>query len=190
MRTIEKVKTLTDKECIVDFLYKEVCSHPCASCGKCVFGYEGITQLQLILKDIISKKAQPEDYRLLHDLSDLMISQSLCDDGKEIGEAVRFSLERYREDFELHIARKACPAEVCSRFLTFHILASKCTGCNDCMSVCEDGAILGKPKFIHVIELDDCMQCGKCLNVCDQQAIVTAGLKKPKGPRKPIPVKK
>lgn len=27
-----------NEKIIVDFLYKEVCSHPCASCGKCVFG--------------------------------------------------------------------------------------------------------------------------------------------------------
>jgi len=95
-------------------------------------------------------------------------------------------LENEREVLDFQIREEERNAEE----NRLDILASKCTGCNDCMSVCEDGAILGKPKFIHVIELDDCMQCGKCLNVCDQQAIVTAGLKKPKGPRKPIPVKK
>lgn len=190
MNTINRIDNLTEKDCIVDFLYKEVCSHKCNRCGKCVFGYEGITQLQMILKDITNKKAQIEDFVLLSDLSKFMAFQSLCDDGKEIGEAVKYALEKYKEEFELHISRKACTAEVCSSFLTFHILASKCKGCDECSDICEDGAILGKRGLIHVINLDDCMQCGKCLDICDQNAIVTAGIKKPKGPKKPIPVKK
>lgn len=190
MNMFEKIEKLGKKDCIVDFLYKETCDHICNHCGKCVFGYEGITQLQMVLKDISTKKAQTDDFVLLSDLSQLMMEQALCEDGKMIGEVVTHALYNYKEDFESHISRKECKAEVCTSFLTFHILASKCTGCNACIDVCEDNAILGKSKYIHVIDLDECIQCGKCLDVCEQNAIVTAGMKKPKGPKKPMPVKR
>lgn len=56
MNTVERVKNLKENECIVDVLLKEVSSHKCNECGKCVFGYEGITQLGMILKDIMEKR--------------------------------------------------------------------------------------------------------------------------------------
>ena len=55
MSSTEKIKGLKEDQCVVDVLLKEVQSHPCKDCGKCVFGYEGITQLEMILKDITEK---------------------------------------------------------------------------------------------------------------------------------------
>ena len=78
----------------------------------------------------------------------------------------------------------------CNKFVTFHILASKCTGCGECIDSCKDEAILGKNKFVHVIVEDDCTQCGKCLSSCEEGAIIKAGATKPKCPTKPIPCKK
>ncbi len=187
---IEKLKNLSEDDCIVDFLNKEVQKHDCKKCGKCVFGYEGVTQLELILKDIITKKALPDDYELLHDIGRLMAYNSLCEKGTNLGKAVLYAIKNYEQDFKLHISKKECTAGVCQSFLTFHILASKCDGCDECRDICQDDAILGKKRFIHVINLDDCMQCGKCLSICPKKAIVTAGAKKPKGPKKPIPVKR
>jgi NADH-quinone oxidoreductase subunit F len=55
---------------------------------------------------------------------------------------------------------------------------------------CDDDAILGKKKFIHVIDQDECTQCGKCVEACDEEAIVKAGAIKPRCPQKPIPCKR
>ena len=52
MSTLERIENLKDTECIVDMLLKEVRANQCQACGKCVFGYEGITQLELTLSDI------------------------------------------------------------------------------------------------------------------------------------------
>ena len=92
--------------------------------------------------------------------------------------------------FDEHISKKGCRAGVCKKFMTYHILASKCIGCGECMDACEDEAILGKKKFVHVIDLNECTLCGKCMDVCDEDAIVMAGAKKPKCPAKPIPCKR
>ena len=52
MSTLERIENLKDTECIVDMLLKEVRANLCQACGKCVFGYEGITQLELTLSAI------------------------------------------------------------------------------------------------------------------------------------------
>jgi NADH-quinone oxidoreductase subunit F len=155
-----------------------------------VFGYEGVTQLQMILKDITEKKGRASDKELMQDLCSLMKTQSLCEDGSLLAEAVLESLNTYADVFDEHIAKKACRAGVCRKFMTVHILASKCVGCGECMDVCEDDAILGKKNFVHVIEQDECTICGKCMEACDEDAIVLAGAVKPRCPAKPIPCKK
>lgn len=43
MTTLEKIQNLKENECIADLLLNEVRANECRTCGKCVFGYEGIT---------------------------------------------------------------------------------------------------------------------------------------------------
>lgn len=74
--------------------------------------------------------------------------------------------------------------------MTYHILADKCNGCEECLDVCEDDAILGKKRFVHVIVQDECIQCEKCMEACEEDAIVQAGAVKPRCPKKPIPCKR
>ncbi|SEL27222.1 MULTISPECIES: NADH-ubiquinone oxidoreductase-F iron-sulfur binding region domain-containing protein [unclassified Butyrivibrio] len=190
MSSADKIKELKEDQCVVDVLLKEVQSHPCQNCGKCVFGYEGITQLEMILKDITEKKGRSGDKALMEDLAEMMKTQSLCEDGEDIADAVKEALGSYGEIFDEHISKKGCRAGVCKKFMTYHILASKCVGCGECMDVCEDDAILGKNKFVHVIVMDECSLCGKCMEACDEDAIVMAGAQKPKCPTKPIPCKR
>ena len=190
MSTMEKIRAIRDDQCAVDVLLKEVIAHKCNSCGKCVFGYEGATQIIMILKDFTEKKARSGDLDLIRDAVYMMKTQSLCEDGEELAAAVEECMETFKQDFEDHAAKKACRAGVCKKFVTYHILAEMCTGCGDCMDACEDDAILGKKKFVHVIDQDECVQCGKCMEACDEDAIVTAGAVKPRCPKKPIPCKK
>ncbi len=187
---IDKIKDIKKDQCAVDVLLKEVSSHKCKDCGKCVFGYEGITQLEMILSDITEKKGRSTDMALLKDLSKLMKEQSLCEDGVMVGEAVAEALAQYSDIFEEHISKKGCRAGVCRKFMTYHILADKCIGCGDCLDECEDDAILGKKRFVHVIDQDECSLCGKCMEVCEEEAIVMAGAVKPRCPKKPIPCKR
>ena len=81
MSTLERIENLKDTECIVDMLLKEVRANPCQACGKCVFGYEGITQLELTLSDITEKKGRSGDLDLIKDLCQVMKTQSLCETG-------------------------------------------------------------------------------------------------------------
>ena len=190
MSTLDKIRNLKDTECIVDVLLKEVRANECRDCGKCVFGYEGITQLEMALSDITEKKGRSWDLDLMKDLCEMMKSQSLCEKGEEIAEAVLEAMERGRAEFEEHIGKKGCRAGVCKRFMTFHILAEQCTGCGECMDACEEDAILGKKRFVHVIEQEECTQCGACMDVCEEEAVVRAGTVKPRCPKRPVPCKR
>lgn len=157
------------------------------SCGRCVFGYEGITQINIILEEIVQKKGKPEDLKKLEKLSVQMQSQTVCDVGSVISTLVRDALNNFGEEIENHITQKVCQAMVCEKFMTYHILASKCIGCMDCIDACEDEAILGKSRFVHVINQNECTQCGACISKCFEEAIIKAGALKPKCPPKPIP---
>ena len=186
----EKLLNLPENCCPVDELLKYVRGHKCLDCGKCVFGYEGAAQLEMTLNDITMKKSRSSDMDQLRKLCSLMKNQSLCEDGIELANTVLAMLEKYAEDFASHIAKRSCRAAVCKRFITYHILADLCIGCGDCIDECEDDAIAGKKKFVHVIDQDECTQCGKCKEACEEDAIVIAGAVKPRCPAKPIPCKR
>lgn len=190
MSMTERMKRVNEKECPVDILRKEVVSSKCNDCGKCVFGYEGVTQLQMILGDATEKKGRGQDLALMKDLCGMMRTQCLCEDGEDVADAVSYALEHYAQEFEAHVAKKGCTAGVCKKFMTYHILAENCTGCEECVDACEEDAIIGKKRFVHVIEQKECTQCGACMDVCEEDAIVRAGAVKPRCPKKPIPCKR
>lgn len=186
----DQIYIFDESDCMLDRLAFLVARYESESCGQCTFGYEGVTQLQMILSDISQKKGKSEDLTLLYNLSMMMKDQSLCEIGRSAANTVITALDLYRSEIEAHLTRKVCQAGVCSKFLTYHILADRCTGCTDCLDVCDDEAILGKKRFIHVIDQDECSQCGECLSVCEKDAIIKAGVVKPRCPKKPLPCKK
>lgn len=189
MSTLEKLNQLQETDCVVDFLKKETAGHECANCGKCVYGYEGITQIQIIFNDISEKKGRSSDLELLERLCTLMQENCLCEKGDEIAQAVIYALQEYGEEIKNHASKKSCKAGVCKKFVTYHVLQDKCVGCGDCIDACQDDAIIGKKKFVHIIDPDECVKCGACQEVCSHNAIVTAGSVKPLCPKRPIPCK-
>lgn len=177
-------------DCVLDCLLQLSEVHKQQCCGRCVFGYEGSTQIHSILSDIAQKKGRSGDVELLAELCSAMACQCLCDIGASLARLVLAALTFFSGEIEAHVSRKICPAAVCKKFVTFHILQDKCTGCGDCAAECEEDAIAGKKKFVHVIDQDECTKCGQCMAVCPHGAIVTAGASKPKCPAKPIPCKR
>ena len=119
-----------------------------------------------------------------------MASQAICGEGKATGRVALQALDLFADEIEPHFAKRQCPTCGCAAFKTFHVLVSRCNGCGKCVKACDDGAILGKARFVHVINQRKCTQCGQCLKACPEKAIVRAGAKKPKTPPKPIPVRK
>lgn len=183
------IRIFDNSDCILNQLVSISERYSKESCGRCVFGYEGVTQINMIISDIAQKKGKPDDIELLIDLCSQMKKQTLCDIGISAANTVMTAIENFRDEIEEHITKKNCRASVCKKFVTYHILPDLCNGCTDCLDECEDEAIIGKKKFVHVIDQDECTQCGKCINVCEKGAIVRAGAIKPVCPKKPIPCK-
>ena len=109
MTMLERVKNLTEKECIVDVLRKELADNKCRNCGKCTFGYEGATQLEMVMNDLAEKKARPGDLELLNDLCSVMKDQSMCEDGEDIALAFLEAMNRYGKDLQDHAVSTHVP---------------------------------------------------------------------------------
>lgn len=188
--TATEVQAFGPEDCMAHALL-DVCEElRTATDCTCTFGHEGGYQIVTILGDICSKKGKPGDLALLRDLAPVMQTQALCGEGRALAGAVLQALDLFGPEIEAHITKKSCPSGGCPAFKTYHILVSKCTGCGKCLKACEDGAILGKAKFVHVINQRKCIQCDLCRKACPEGAVVRAGAKKPKTPPRPIPCRR
>ncbi|WP_313073423.1 NADH-ubiquinone oxidoreductase-F iron-sulfur binding region domain-containing protein [Lacrimispora sp.] len=187
--TTDYIEILNETDCMLDFLLKTADRYGKEACGRCVFGNEGVFQIRMLLTDMTLKKGKMSDVDLMLELCHEMKQQSLCESGFSIANTVESALDCFKIEIEEHITKKSCKAGVCQKFLTFHILLDLCTGCMECLDVCEDDAILGKKKFIHVIDQNECSGCGACIEACEENAIIRAGADKPKCPKKPVPCK-
>lgn len=174
--------------CVVDLAKNCLSFTRSESCGKCVFCREGTWQLLAILTEITEGKGKPEDIDLLMELGEGVKSGAGCDLGRTAPNPVLTTIRHFREEYEAHVKRKRCPALVCKRFISFHILGDKCRGCLVCMRNCPANAIAGSDQMIHVIDQSECDKCGICLDACPFNAVTKAGGVKPVTPEEPIPV--
>ena len=188
--TTDEIRIFNEKDCMLAALKEIADEFQTESCGRCVFGYEGVTQINMILADVINKKGTPADLNRIKSLVKQMKDHTVCEIDAVLASAVETAFEGFEAEITEHITKKTCQAMACGKFVTYHILASKCVGCTECIDSCEDEAILGKKKFVHVIDQDECTQCGACVESCDEEAIVMAGAVKPKCPPKPIPCRR
>ncbi len=180
----------TDANCMANALREIATTFHRECCGRCVFGYEGGYQLETILGDAVGKRGRMGDLDLMRDLCPTMSTQSLCELGRIMARTVQEGIDLFGDELDRHVSKRSCPAGECKAFMTYHILVSRCTGCGDCLAACEEDAITGKDKFVHVIDQKACIQCGRCLEACGEGAVVMAGARKPKTPPRPIPCKR
>lgn len=174
--------------CVVDLAKNCLSLTRSESCGKCVLCREGTWQLLAVLTDITEGKGKPGDIDLLMELGEGIKSGASCDLGRTAPNPVLTTIRHFREEYEAHVRRKRCPALVCKRFISFHILGDKCRGCLACMRNCPANAIAGGDQMIHVIGQSECDKCGICLDACPFNAVTKAGGVKPVTPEEPIPV--
>ena len=178
-------------ECIVDFIVTHFNNAWVNSCGKCVLCREGTLQYKTICEDIKAGKGKMTDVDLMKDVGGLIEIGAYCPYGQNMPRPLLSALELFVDEFEAHIKRKSCPANVCyKKAAPYVILPDLCTGCTDCVDECDESAILSKKGFIHIIDQDMCEQCGACVDACDEDAIVQVEGKMPKLPKKLVRVGK
>jgi len=148
----------------LDFTQKE-------SCGKCTFCRAGTKRMLEILTRITEGKGEEGDIEKLEELSYQIKDSSLCGLGQTAPNPVLTTIKYFREEYEVHIRDKKCPAKVCKALLTYEVDPDKCTGCMVCAKNCPTDAIDGARKEVHFIRQDACIKCGTCYTKCKFDAI-------------------
>jgi NADH-quinone oxidoreductase subunit F len=164
---------MDDRTCMVDvaryflnFLTEE-------SCGKCVPCREGLKQMLSIYDRLVGGDGRGGDIELIERLARGMQLGSLCELGKSAPNPVLSTLKYFRDEYEAHIADRACPAGICRELTAYEIVEDLCDGCHVCFKACPTDAITGTVKELHVIHHDACISCGACFDVCPTEAIRT-----------------
>ena len=143
----------------VDFLCDE-------SCGKCVPCREGLKGVRKILNDIVAGRGKEGDIELLEEIGDVMSEASLCALGKTAANPILSTIRYFRDEYEVHIEEKRCPALVCKDLISYYIDPERCNACRLCLKNCPADAIDGEKKLIHIIDQSKCVKCGTCFDVC------------------------
>lgn len=141
------------------------------SCGKCLPCREGTLRMLEILERITTGQAVMADLDKLYRLGNMIKKTSLCGLGQSAPNPVLSAIENFREEFEIHIKEHRCPTQKCSKLISYHVIADKCTGCTLCARRCPVLCITGGRKQVHEIIQSQCIKCGECFNVCKFDAI-------------------
>ena len=142
------------------------------SCGKCSACREGAAALLEILEKICSGQGQESDLELLEEISDAVKDASMCGLGQTLPNPVLSALQYFREEYEVHIRDKKCPAKRCKALIEYRIDEEKCTGCTACARVCPTKAASGEKKQPHKIDSAKCIKCGACVDACKFEAVI------------------
>ena len=174
--------------CMVDYLSKVLSTLQKESCGKCTLCRISLRQMTAILKDAMEGRGRTDDMSTIKLLCEGLRLGTDCTFGKKTADFIEEIIDKNYLELEEHITKKGCRTMVCQEYTTIHILGNLCKGCGNCIDVCEVDAIAGKSGYIHIIDNEDCTKCGKCLEVCPNEAIIRAGIDKPRCPERLIRV--
>ncbi|MEE9121705.1 MAG: NADH-ubiquinone oxidoreductase-F iron-sulfur binding region domain-containing protein [Syntrophobacteria bacterium] len=142
------------------------------SCGQCNPCREGIKQMLEILNAICQGHGKEGDIELLEEMGTMIRRFSLCGLGTTAPNPVLTTILYFRDEYEVHINDKKCPAGVCKPLFHYEIDEEACNGCRLCALKCPEEAIAGEKKKPHQLDLDKCIKCGICYDVCKFDAIV------------------
>ena len=185
---IETIINLSAEACPVAWALQVAAAARADSCGKGTFCRDGINQIWQIIRDITIDKGKNGDLELLKELCDTVLLAADCELSVKSAQWISASLTNHSEEWNAHLTRKRCSALVCGAYYTVHVNPSKCTGCNQCVSVCPANAIAGGQGLIHIVDNGICTRCGSCFEACPEDAFMKAGAVKPRCPETPVTV--
>jgi NADH:ubiquinone oxidoreductase subunit F (NADH-binding) len=161
---------LDDTACMIDVAKFFMTFTKSESCGKCTPCREGTTRMYEILDKISKGLGTRKDLDTLKILASFVKENSLCGLGQAAPNPVLSTLNKFYDEYLVHVDKKECPSHACKNLLHYTILDS-CVGCGNCVRHCPVNAISGRLKEKHVINQDKCVRCGACYEACAFDAI-------------------
>ena len=161
-----------EETCMVDFARYFMTFTQEESCGKCVPCRIGTNAMLDTLERICAGDGKPGDINYLIELGEHVKTSSLCGLGQTAPNPVLSTIRYFRDEYNVHIYEKRCPAKVCKGLITYSVDPEKCTGCMVCLRNCSSDAISGAKQEVHIINDELCSRCGICLNLCKFDAII------------------
>ncbi|NLV50178.1 MAG: 4Fe-4S binding protein [Clostridiales bacterium] len=176
------IKTYGSDCCIVQAAYEQIMRLRKRCCGKCLMCREGLFQFGEILREITKASSNPAEPALAKEIGEALAPAAHCSVGEAAAECMLTVLENFSSELDSHIKKKVCPAAQCAAFSAVYIDPMKCCGCGDCIAVCPEDCIEGKPGYISMIDDVVCTKCGKCAEVCPEGAVVRTQSRIPRLP--------
>jgi len=159
---------IDEDTCVVDLAKYFLAFTQEESCGQCPPCRVGSRAMLTLLERIADGVATMKDLDTLEQLAGTVRDASLCGLGQNAPNPVATTLRYFRDEYIEHIEKGQCQAFVCKQLITYTIDAERCNGCGACFRVCNDDAITGEPKELHVIDQEKCVHCGNCFEVCPE----------------------
>lgn len=140
------------------------------SCGKCTPCREGTLRMFELVDRMTKGQAVESDFQKLEDLAHIIKDTSLCGLGQLAPTPVLTTMRYFKDEYMDHIINKKCKTHHCTGLMHYSITDS-CIGCGACVRICPSGAITGKIKSKHIIDLAKCTKCGACIKTCQFKSI-------------------
>ncbi len=182
--SLEEIESKKEGVCPVQQMLQTITAAHRATCGLGIMCRDGLYQLYTILTDITEKEGREHDIELMKDIAGVMVTCNECELSVTAAKLLLASLSAHEEEWQKHISEKQCSEKIC--MYSLYIAPEKCTGCGQCMTVCETGAIRGGEGLIHILDRTSCILCGKCENICPEKCVMRAGQNIPRCPEEPI----
>lgn len=165
------LSAITDGDCVVSLVQGQLLACRKQSCGKCVFCREGLLQLEAMQKDITIGKGRLDELDMTKEIGKAMLFSSPCSMGQNASRIALSAVDAFRGEYDEHIKKRRCPADVCTAFRKVYVDPTACTGCAKCQAACPADAIDGADGYIHMVFDNWCTKCGKCIPTCPENAI-------------------
>ena len=129
---------LDDSTCMVEIARYFVSFTQAESCGKCVPCRLGTKQMLEILTRITEGKGRDGDIERLENIARTVKETALCGLGQTCPNPVLSTINYFRDEYEVHIKDKRCPAAACDALMI-----------SPCQHTCPVG--INVPKYVYHI---------------------------------------